>query len=786
MTNNKYINNILTTPSQTDQTIFAEPALDKKRPQKHQRYISEWESSVIKIDATQKRKKQKCFRTFDLGSIKLNLIGGSGIYDGIYTLKDFPQYLEILKIGINNILFNFDNGAPASAATQFINNSTRVIIWLLRKGIYNFSDLTRDLIDDLITKFAKTGWYGVLPYQTLLNEVKTLIGASEEITAKFVNTSSRQGCTLRVENIRDHIGMPLEAHELPTALTDEAQKVTGIAPARKGEVHFCAAPKAGAFNSLLSTLNALALLPHGDSITFLPFANVSKTVKEKLNTPEKRSRNLSLKDAVKILKAACTGVLDLAAPITELAEYARGLLENRAENSERITDSYEARLGEKLQEFRTRYKNPVPNVWADGRKPSFVLTNLVEYVQTSAGILMTFSHGLRSNDAAGAHGSHWGAYLGCVTSVEGFPDAKKIEFFISKNLNDYAHFWCGKLVQKCVKAMELLAQSCRPAGTPRISLKNTVEEMRKDKLFTQLKFNNTGFLANRRILSLGESCKNFLDMIGLNRDVLDRPRAFRRLFCILYVYRYDDTSISALSQRMFHYSLQQTEWYFTNGDGRKYSETVEAMFRDRQALLKEMAQVRHEKFASTVTDYLKGKPVGGGLPALIRKTIRSLSASVKFITLSAAAKGNAVASKMEKDGYSLIERRNGECLVGNTKKHSREVNCTRGGVAHPEDASFGMCTGCVVNQTTPNYIQGYVEDLRDLERDSSNFKIPKVIRIAKAQQASDLKDVIAANYSLCRKNQASLAKLVEDWNVIVKVDDASKEVIKERGSEQHS
>jgi hypothetical protein len=141
---------------------------------------------------------------------------------------------------------------------------------------------------------------------------------------------------------------------------------------------------------------------------------------------------------------------------------------------------------------------------------------------------------------------------------------------------------------------------------------------------------------------------------------------------------------------------------------------------------------------------------------------------------------------MEKDGYSLLERRHGECLVGNTKKHSREVNCTRGGVAHPEDASFGTCTGCVVDQTTPNYIQGYEEDLRDLERDSTNFKIPKAIRIAKAQQASDLKDVIAANYSLCRKNQASLAKLVEDWNVIVKVDDASKKAIKERGDEQHS
>lgn len=741
-------------------------------PKKSDRYLSPWNSSIVKIDITQKKDGVSKIKTIDLGGIQLNLVGSAGIYQGMYQLSKFPHLMDALKRVINRLLISNDGGTPKSNVTKAVNHAVRFFICMLRQGIYKLADLTRDDIDAIAKQLIAKGWLGVLPYKQLLDDVEKLMASSDHMAAKFIGSGSRQGCTLRLENIRDHIGMPLESVELPTSLSEAAVRISGRPNIRKAKVDLDAKPERGTLKTALAIIDSLALHACGDSIPFRPFSSINKTLDQAFGPGGKRSRNLSLKDATKILKGACIGILDLAVPVTQLAESARTLLEaSPTDAADAASATYETQLSQLLTEFRVAHEKLVAPIWPQNKPASYVLGSLVEYVQTSGAILTTFGYGLRANDAIG-HEAHWGLYKGCVQPYKGFPGANRIELFVSKNLQDYAQFWCSKLTQKCVKALELLSQACRPAFSPLITQKESTEEQRKDKLFIRARFNKTGYFANRGQFAFGHGSGAFLKAVGVAPKSLDGERAFRRLFCIIYVYRYDDTSIAALSQRLFHFSLKQTEWYYTNGDGRKQAESIEYMFRQERLVMAELEEVRHEKFVGQIVDYLKGKPVGGGFPALLRNVIKGMASSIEFIKLPPEAKGVAVADKLAQKGYAPIERRNGECMIGSTTSHSREVNCTDCGVPHPENASLAMCNGCVMNQTTENYIQSYEEDLRELLAGAKNFKVPQVIRLAKVKQAADLKAVIAANHGLCAKNQASMSKLVAGWKAATQGDEA--------------
>jgi hypothetical protein len=738
-------------------------------PRKSPRYNSDWESNQLRLDVSQKSKTKKEILEIDLASIKINLKGGSGIYRSMCSLGDFQNFMDAIKIGINSLLFSSNKGCPRGAITAFLTNAICLFTFLLRSGVYTLAAVEKSQLEALLIKVINGGWFAALPYGDELKIVEELILNSAPHRDLFVGKNSRQGCTLKTEEIASFIGLPLNSRWPPISLSDAAAHASGKSHIRKSGGALKAGITARAAEAIVHTFNLLSQHSHGDSIPFLFADNITACIRPHFpDSGDTRSLNLPPDVAIEIITAACVGVLDLGPHVAELTMTARELLEKfGGQNTPQNRRKYQDALSSHVSALRDIYPDLVRSISPETSTPSDVLDRLVEYVFTSAVIIIAFSMALRAGETAGDKDTLQGLYYGCVEKNENLPDLQLIDLYITKTLQDNAKLWCGKLVSACIALLEEIAQASRPLGTPEIEPYSAAQESRKYKLFTLARYSIAGFARERTHYDFATAHRSFLRANGLKESALGHSqRAFRRLYAILYVYRFADPRIEALSQRFRHFSVDQTGWYFSDHANREYAETIDYLYKQQVSVEKEMALVRGEKLAAAIAAYFSGAKIGGGFPNILRQVMKELAEQLEFADVTAPDHTNAVSKELTARGYRLKEGRNGECMHGVTKKHDLEVNCSSNGVAHPEDASFENCTGCVMNMTDYNYISHFETELSDLEAKANDYNIPKAARLNAASRTLHLKEVIAANHRLCDRNKSNLEKFVASWKPI--------------------
>jgi hypothetical protein len=742
---------------------------------KSTRFTSAWDDPVVQLDLTHTHGDTVYQAEYALEEILLNLNDAEGIHQGMRKLGEFPHFVRALKIAMNSELIRNHEGEPGTAIAGLMNHGINLIIWTLRQGKYRLADIDRSDYDKLINELVEGGWGKVLKHNQVLGKLISEAFRSPDVLRSLVGRNNGKDITVSIEDLVSRIGMPLSSVKVPLWFSDKlaelakgkhARQPAKVAQKGKNKNR----PTRGYLETALAAFNSLANQRHGgDCISFYPSDNIQGKMNAVFGEP-KRSRNLSPDDAVRILKSTADWVLDLAPDVVGLAAFAREeIIKHGQPGTAEKEASYRSALADKLKQFREKHGPLVERFWPEDSNPVTVLHTYIRYVQFSATSLISVLYALRANAAVGDR-MGFGLYQGCVSPVAPGSSANVIEIFLPKNPREYRSFWATKMVTYIVSILEKLRDATRPLKEATYGEPESLKERRSQKLFGHARFEVAYF---HRLLKFKFSAAKagFLKAIGLDPSVLDAQRAFRRLHCILYVYRYRDARIEALSWRLGHASIKQTEWYVTDASMTEYRKSIEKYYVGQTAsLAKELKEVRSEFFQKQILDMLTGRAAGGGFSSFVGRFVKKLTRNVEFANKPVGEKAKQVHRQLEAAGYHPNDRRHGDCMLGDAATAKYGANCCENGLPRPENASLEKCNGCRNAYNSKGNLLQYERELSELKVKAQDFDLPTPVRLAAKVECERLEALVSREQALSATNRTFFIRLVEGWK------DASKSI----------
>ncbi|MFL9992419.1 hypothetical protein PQR34_14495 [Paraburkholderia sediminicola] len=727
------------------------------------RYASDWNADVVLINVSDKKFPTANVKPFDLGKILMDVRGKRSPYKEMRRLRDFRGFIKALKIGLNSVCHRNDDGSIPTEISVFISTCTKFFIWCIRHGIHNLTDVTPSDVHQCVAEVGRRGWFDMLEYKeafrTLLRRTQSDIELAESL--RGASTHVRY-LTLNLDAIEEEVGLPLcKGRAIPRFFAEGLRKTLGDKRKQPARSLFAMKNAGG----LMRTLKLLSMLPFSDSLPFQPYYDVNdpmrpikkaqRTRRERLGR-DGRTQNLPLPQAIALLEHSLKWAFDYYPAIIELLEVA---LDRCATQLDKPHLEKVMRDAIRLAYPAIKEKYQLPFVDIELNIGKNALRSMIAYLMTATMVLIAINHGRRRNEIIG-YKKFYGLYYGCVRFVAPESDNRKIEIYIEKTLRDYATFWCNVLVQRCVERLEAiwtlvhrLDSSAGLTATPAGQGKNVTDDdllaqQRRRKLFVLPLLSKKGLTAtsNEPDYSWSQFAPTFFTMAGLDlRDFPAHTHPFRRLFAILYVYRYDSSELLALSQHFFHITIDQTDIYVTDPKARRQKDRIAALYTKVQeevrGLRELLSDARTGFLVKKIEELLNGKPLGGAFPRLVLRFVKQLSMFSEFTKLTNNEKARLLTERLENIGYKVNEKANGACMVGTTRRGRGKANCYRDGDVHPETAAPKTCHACSFSMTTETTIKWFELDRDQARAQAENPRLSPALRLANKREA-DLRDVI--------------------------------------------
>jgi hypothetical protein len=242
----------------------------------------------------------------------------------------------------------------------------------------------------------------------------------------------------------------------------------------------------------------------------------------------------------------------------------------------------------------------------------------------------------------------------CRTGVRG----PEIDFYVGKTYQEEHPFPATKLMHKAVGILERLSAPVRSVDDNRILQ------------FPSFKTPNE---SNELSLTsyIHEFCEH-IEIPNLEDDIRSwefSEHQFRRLFALMYFYRYEDSDLSTLSWHLRHTDWEMTVKYVTDPKMRV-----------------ELDSVMRERIYEMVTDSASGD-CGGEMS----KELGSLLTSLEGHSHSRVDK--LISKKVDEIGYVIDVMPPGACF-GRTPGYAERGNCFSYNRIYPESGCAEQCDGC--------------------------------------------------------------------------------------------
>ncbi|WP_305824869.1 hypothetical protein [Massilia brevitalea] len=748
-------------PIRTD----GEGPLDADR---HPRYLSEWESNVVEIDISHQNATEVTVRLFDLSNIHITRAGASSQESRSHLSLNFlPEFQNSLKAGINATLY-VRTDSIADSVSGFINTCRRFFAWLIHRGIYRLSQVTHQDTRELGESWPKDGWWGLLDYDGALRRVLDAAKSDNALAMRLQGYSNTANITLNAVTLSEIIGLPLSANQIPLWFIEELGTLLNFPSAVQNRSPRPWETTRATYSRLMVEVNRLSFLPTGfDMIPFLPYPNSNADATTRFPNTIGRTKNISISDAVKILTEALKWIYDYKSLIMEVANATRDAVEYVSdkgfENEEYVRKATAAAFKSAIA--RTGISLPLENPQHSDLK------TLITALQTAAFCIVTINLGRRQREITGQH-KPYGLYFGCLNTVSNIATETRIDIYVAKSVRQYVSFWCNPLVIDAVRCLEELSQVFRPLKT---SLKQYPGEQamgRSDKLFYRRHFTVNGFKVEPTQFDFARTSAWFFQLAGVSPEyVYSRAHPFRRIFGLLYKYRYDRFKLGALSEHYRHDSFSTTEIYLTDAPGVSPADGVEFLYAPALAnevsdLRKTLDEIEKEYVTDLIERLLNGELMGGIFPKLILSLMKRLSASVEYREQSDEIKSNILQTHLIRRGYVASEKEHGVCCCTQTSRTKARSNCYSDGEIHPENASPNKCGGCLHLLTTPGYRKHLALEAQELQAQQEDYSLPPAVRLEARKNATLINDYIRADEQTAIETQWSFNNIVDRWEPI--------------------
>lgn len=761
---------------------------------RHPRYLSEFDSNYVCIDARHPKGDQESLMEIDLNGLVLQCDGKESIYDRPMRLVEFPHLCSALKLAFNYTLFRNARGNIRLALMQTRTNAMRIFAWMMRSGKYHLSDITPADIDRLANEVGTHGWASSLDLNDRLKSLVERVRLDPFLAKSLMGTGEVKWVTINIGLAEQYIGGPIDASYVSSNVRAEIAQVAGdkrkaVEPKGKRQV-----PAGGLLRELFHTLNLLSNTPV-DSIPFLAVPNTLKKMQEfqrvrdnywakiqvdQANSSEKiasslpatnktATQNLSIDDCARLCSEALKWLYDYKNGILITLEYARALLTSRSPPHDRAVKQ---RVLDKWIEVAKTQKLPRPTIHSL-TYGSASLIHQVKLLLFSLYIIIGICSGRRPGEIHG-HGLPFGLYYGALKQIDSDIPAWDIEIYIEKSPQDYAIFPANALVADSMAALEHVFRLMQKKDSSEVPNFRTIQLARKQKLFTFRQITRNGFSASKAFdYNPRSDLAEFFALAGVDPVRFKSTIApFRRMFATLFTRRYDLKEFHALRDYLCHLDAATTHGYFSDRNRPlKKEESIRSLHpmdaSISTGMINEIKAAGKDYMVDLIHRLLRGELIGGVFPLMVSKLHKRLSATINFRELGLERQAGILASTMEGRGYLPTPMKHVVCAASSPRHTTRLAKCFRDGLLHPADSSPSLCVGCV-NSIRPNaYLENLAEAKSHSEQEALNDFLPQPIRDAHLQRSKMIEDVLLIEHKLAEKNRRHFETILSTWSVAV-------------------
>lgn len=762
--------------------------LDALEGIKSRGYLSDCSDNQVVIDVKVDRRKENT-KIWDLDQIMLRCGGPLSIFEGLLPITHFPNLALLAKVYLNDLDNTFKKSTKkVSEMTQNFNNLIRFFSWMFqKKGVYRVGSLTRSDFDDFLIDFEKSkGWTGVFDIEPELREIVKKLDRGDlhikDICSSW-DFSGNSKVQIRDSFLEKNLGLPFKPEQAPRWFYDELlrfhdSKFNNI---RKNKSKECLSYMET--YSVIKALNRLYKLPSEiDQAVVKPFPNAHKLAKKLAgNTVDSgRTLNLTLDDAIKLFKESLAWIYDYWPGVKAILQVYRQRLEELSCELEECGDTWirkqlssDLTLKQRVGKLCLQYGLPFKGVVLDRRSSAYnekdtpCVDELIRNTMTACFIMIATNHGRRLNEVIGQGTLPYGFYFGCLKIDEDNPELRLCDIYVEKTVKDWCTFYVNKLVNDSVCIMEEMSQSFRPLFTKEKTYELDIEKARNDKLFVFKTFTPASFNKDSVSYSYSVNSEGFLRRAGVKDLRFDhRSHPFRRLFALLYFYRYDNPKLLALQHQLRHLDSGMTIVYVTDPVFREDADKIEQIYQSRieehtKNEMEGLEDVREEAFFENVLQILKGEKIGGNWSRIVLSLYKVLSQKAHFNDKDLTEQSNIVGDSLLRRGYQRTAYEHGGCNNGDNDRTRKMSKCYReeDGFRHSEDASPNQCQSCIHHDSGETNICLLKEQLEELREQIEDYGTPLAVRQAAKDEFQLLERVIEAEKKLADQNREFLRSL---------------------------
>lgn len=717
----------------------------------HEAIVSGWNDEFLLI-----RSSSGAVRRFELASVPLpSNADVGGPFSRHSRLGDFPHWMETTRAYAALALHDTSGHDAADRVSNALNHLFRFFAWCVRRRVYRLDALTRADLKALESDLRPRGWFSALPLDEWMRAVVDLARADAELRDALVRRV-RGARMFSPRALSEAIGCVISGRELPKWLHPVLAELCPDATDRwrRDMSKDSAGWSQSSFKTCFTALRRLSRLEGGvDRLSFDPFPNTRTAARASGAPADGRTPNLPLEQAAQLLSTSLGWIYDKADGVEALLHaWGRARQDTSAAGSGSVEHVTQA-LNKAYADIAPRYGLPQGPLGTT-KKPAggTSMVELVHRIQTAAVVLIGINQARRKNEVIGESSRPWGVYFGCVTRSDPFIEAFQIDMYIEKTWRTWRTLSANRITADAIAVLERIRRAM--PGLEDCDPDAELGVRRTQKLFVFPCDGPDGSFRCARY-AFGFHSGSLFDEAGLDRR-WRRTHQFRRLFAMLYMYRYDHPRLQALSQFLSHLDLDCTRTYVTDPAMVEESERLERLYQRKRddSPTEELKEARGEYSDHQIQAMLTAPGGGGTLTRRVRKWVKRLIDKVELDTVDLDAASTFVKERFAARGHSPIPYPHGICWASD--RHATRAGCGGDGKLARELAGIKTCSACPFHSTSVAFLENVQRDIHTLEAQRSAAISPVEARHIDGEIGA-LEDLIQLERTLISRSVAPLS-----------------------------
>ncbi|HCI1915385.1 TPA: hypothetical protein NOE89_000907 [Pseudomonas aeruginosa] len=714
-----------------------------------------YELMVEKKDAREDEDKYYCI---DLNKYWLP---ANSVYSIGMRLIEREGFVRAIVLVVDDLLRRTEpSKSRHTRVAYFVSTLAKFFEYIWLKDIYDLSQLKDEHFDELFDRLSQGGWNSALDIQSRLTAQLELF--SEEDKHHEMFSGSNQRLSVRSKEFQRLLFSNIDAQEV----SDHFRAIKLFQLSKGWISHLPPAAESNSttarnfgFSILRQTLdviNSLYYVPVG--LKVFPYKNSCERSRRAAR-PAGRTKNISPEVAGKLLSCAFVWLYEYSDLVLEmLTEVCSSVIATFSVspstpglNSKRVLRASAARV--RFEEISGLIIEGV-----DSRSHNSDKTNvriLITTLQTACFIVIATLNARRRDEV---QHRKLGVHYGCCREANGEMGLYDLVIYVEKSIKDYDHFYAGESTFRAISVLENIQDIYN--NVDRALGRDTWDDIPELErtLFSYRRMSRIEGVGAKRCwyefdASNGVS-KNFVSLaLGVETPCFPlTPHMFRRLYCLIFMYRYEVPDIRYLSRHLRHGDLLQTQVYVTDSDAISDSMSIASLFGARNSSLAnkqhlidigiELKNTATEKLSDIVYSIVSGEKYAGGFSRFVRAIYKRFMRDVDFSQLNMEAKSGVIFQRLQGKGYLPETFSHGNCMAGSTRSQRLIASCRGDEGPDKSKASPILCSKCPMHCVNERFVDALMDDLQDMSMRSSACKAGSIEDVALRAEISNLRAVL--------------------------------------------